>query len=257
LGRGEDEEAQATDDAHLSSPSSPVLVAGPDRDICQTLSVGGKLAYVVFGDKTTGVYYNWYVSISLIAGVTYNMCRHACNHKLNSFAQASSRKPCFYGYATHEEAETAWAFYIETGIIPHSPVEGGVSATPVPQAQPVTPKRNRRRCLNVQGSAVSAANASSHLTSNSPMPDSLDFNRVASSPGGRTVLPPLYAELPPLSQPRILTVARRAEEALFFIVTVGYNPGVYTARRVILISSLNPRNCVSSLVTSLSVQLVL
>lgn len=39
--------------------SSQVVI--PDRDFRQPRSSGGKLAYVIFGDLTTGVYYNWYV----------------------------------------------------------------------------------------------------------------------------------------------------------------------------------------------------
>jgi hypothetical protein len=38
---------------------SPPVVS-PDRDLRQSRSSGGKLAYVIFGDQTTGVYYNWY-----------------------------------------------------------------------------------------------------------------------------------------------------------------------------------------------------
>ena len=35
-------------------------VPSPDRDLRQPRSSGGKLAYVIFGDQTTGIYYNWY-----------------------------------------------------------------------------------------------------------------------------------------------------------------------------------------------------
>ena len=37
--------------------SSQVVI--PDHKIRQERSSGGKLAYVIFGDRTTGVYYNW------------------------------------------------------------------------------------------------------------------------------------------------------------------------------------------------------
>ena len=64
----EDEEdaRAACNSADLSNlgPPAPSRAAGPDRDICQPFSSGGKLAYVVFGDENTGVYYNWYVFIS-------------------------------------------------------------------------------------------------------------------------------------------------------------------------------------------------
>ena len=39
---------------------SALVVEGPDRDLRQPRSSGGKLAYVIFGDQSTGVYYNWY-----------------------------------------------------------------------------------------------------------------------------------------------------------------------------------------------------
>jgi len=228
------EEAQLTWDDAAFSNLTPPAPASPDRNSRQPRSSGGKLAYVVFGDQTTGVYYNWYVFfILLITFETHAMMRVACNHKLNHYAQASFQKPRFLGYASYEEAESAWAFYLETRIIPHPPADGGVSATPVPLAQPTTPQRNRGRYYNLQGSPIPAVSSRpphyplipAHRGSPTPV-------RGASSPARSNVTspPPLYAQLPPLSQPRTLTVARRAEEASFFVVIVGYNPGVYAAR---------------------------
>jgi hypothetical protein len=49
--------------AHNDSEEEEVvsaLVIIPNRDLRQARSSGGKLAYVIFGDQTTGIYYNWY-----------------------------------------------------------------------------------------------------------------------------------------------------------------------------------------------------
>ena len=158
------------------------------------------------------------------------MLRDACDHALRSCVQHGGHKPRFYGYTTHHEAEAAWAFYLETRIIPYSPAQGGVSSTPIPRAQPTTPQRYRHS--NVQGSAGTGASASPSSPYNSAVlahPTSPNMARVASSPLRSTPLPPLYSQLPP-SQSRTFTVARRAEELIFFVVTVGYNPGVFATR---------------------------
>ena len=160
------------------------------------------------------------------------MLRDACDHALRSCVQHGGRKPRFYGYTTHHEAEAAWVFYLETRIIPYSPAQGGVSSTPIPCAQPTTPRHNRYRHPNVQGSAGTGASVSPCLPYNSAVlahPSSPTMTRVASSPLRSTPQPPLYSQLHP-SQSRTFTVARRAEEPIFFVVTVGYNPGVFATQ---------------------------
>lgn len=53
--QGHNEEGLQEEDNVISA-----LVIIPDRDLRQPRSSGGKLAYVIFGDQTTGIYYNWY-----------------------------------------------------------------------------------------------------------------------------------------------------------------------------------------------------
>jgi hypothetical protein len=171
--------------------------------------------------------------ILLITGETHIMSRDACEHKLNGYVQACSWKPRYYGYPTYNEADVAWAFYLETQIVPLSPADGGVLATPVPLAQPTTPQRNHNhnRFPNVQSTTFprSPYNSSAHHGSPSPA-------RVTSSParasGHITSTPrPLYSQSPPPSQPYSVTAAQQVEpeETSFFIVIIGYSPGVYVS----------------------------
>jgi hypothetical protein len=136
-------------------PGPPQAVI-PDHNLCQHRSSGGKLAYVIFGDQTTGIYYNWYdFSPCSVHIETFNLLRKSCEYKLNSFSHAGIWKPRYFGYETYDEAKVAWKFYTETRIVPYSPLSGGVSATPVPSAQhimqPTTPKRNRHQNVEFEG----------------------------------------------------------------------------------------------------------
>jgi len=89
-------------------------LVGPDRDLRQLRSSGGKLAYVIFGDQTTGIYYNWYdfpscqVYIKLI-----KLSRNSCDYKLNSYTSCGNKKPRFYGYGTYDEAPKRLGFFPE------------------------------------------------------------------------------------------------------------------------------------------------
>ena len=142
------------------------------------------------------------------------MSRDACEYKLNDYVQAGTWKPKYYGYTTYDEAEAAWDFYLETRIVPCAPANGGVLATPVPLAQPTIPQRNRNlnlnRIANVQGTA------SPRSPYNSPSP------AHHGSPSLARVLP--FSQPPPS-----LTAAQLVEDELFFIVIVGYSPGVYVS----------------------------
>lgn len=134
---------------------------------------------------------------------------------MNSYAHNGNRKPQFYGYATYEGANVAWRFYLKNNIVPFPPVHGGVSATPVPSALPTTPQRNR--LPNVENRSFS------HTPHSSPIPTSPSRTTLTSSPLSSPLPPPLYSPFAPLSQPH-------TTEPKFFIVMVGYNPGVFSSR---------------------------
>jgi hypothetical protein len=152
------------------------------------------------------------------------MSREACDYKLKGYDQAGRWKPKYYGYTTYNEAISAWEFYLDTRVVPFSPADGGVLATPVPSAQPMTPQRNRNlnRFPNDQGTT------SPHSPYNSPSPARVSSSLARSHV---TLTPlPLYSQSPSLFQPPTsLTAAQQVEEELFFIVIVGYSPGVYVS----------------------------
>jgi len=141
----------------------------------------------------------------------------------------------------------AWMFYRETGIIPLSPADGGVSATPVP-TQPMTPQRNS----NVQVSARS--NQSSRLPSSlhtpSPQgstPNTPQHPRSYLSPRVGEALPQYTRHFPSPSQPQVLVgqpveVVQPVEGTRFWVVVVGYSPGVYANEYVIPYLSKFPIN---------------
>lgn len=90
---------------------------------------------------------------------------------------------------------------------------------------------NHNRFPNVQSTTFprSPYNSSAHHGSPSPA-------RVTSSParasGHITSTPwPLYSQSPPPSQPYSVTAAQQVEpeETSFFIVIIGYSPGVYVS----------------------------
>ncbi|KAF8816260.1 hypothetical protein BYT27DRAFT_7077625, partial [Phlegmacium glaucopus] len=184
----------------------PLPASPPDRDLRQPRFSRGKVAYVIFGDQTTGIYYNW----------------NSCEYKLNSYSHIGDWKPRYYGYATYDEATVAWAFYLETRIVPHSPSDGGVSTTPVPLAQPMTPQRS---CHPFSYPSPSLRNLPTPAEHGSPsqassVASSQARSRITSPP------PPLYSQLAPLSQSYTLPIHQTA----FFVVIVGYNPGVFASQ---------------------------
>ena len=192
-------------------------LVGPDRDLRQLRSSGGKLAYVIFGDQTTEIYYNWYdfpscqVYIKLI-----KLSRNSCDYKLNSYTSCGNKKPRFYGYGTYDEAQNAWDFFQNTQIIPLSPVDGGVSATLVPSAPPITPQRNR--LCNVQSRPFSYASPSSPSLPTPGQPSGMALASPITSP---LLPPPLYSQS---------TAVQQTAETKFFVIIVGYNPGVFTSQ---------------------------
>jgi hypothetical protein len=199
---------------------STLGVSPPNRELRQARSSGGKLAYVIFGDQTTGIYYNWYDLSSCWVHIKLKFSRNSCEYKLNSYSHSGSRKPRYYGYATYNEAIAAWAFYLENRVVPFPPLDGGISATPVPSAplaQPMTPQRNRQP--NVQFNALGS----------SPTPGSPSRASFASPPARSTIIsspPPLSSQLSSLSPRHTLPI----QQTTFFIVMVGYNPGVFASQ---------------------------
>ncbi|KAI0245565.1 hypothetical protein BJV78DRAFT_1158521 [Lactifluus subvellereus] len=150
------------------------------------------------------LYYNW----------------DACKHKLNSYSQTGGWKPQYCSYVSYGEAEATWAFYLESCVVPYSPANGGVSATPIPPAGPKTP-----RC----------SHNLHNLTDSCPSPCSLHGLPTTSQHGSPSLASPLAngissrlsslcSQFP--SQPR-MPITQRAAGTTFFVVMAGYNPGVY------------------------------
>jgi len=113
--------------------------------------------------------------------------------------------------------------------VPFSPDDGGVPATPVtvPLVKPMTPQRNRNRFTNAP---PTASPRSPYI---SPSPAHHGSLTVASSPAHVHVLStpgPLYSQFPSLSQPPSLNAGPQVEENGFFIVIIGYSPGVYISQ---------------------------
>jgi hypothetical protein len=159
-----------------------------------------------------------FIFLTTYTSKTFNLSRNSCEYKLNSYSHSGNRKPRYYGYATYDEAKVAWDFFLETCVVPFSPLDGGVSATPVPPAQPVTPQRNRGRPLSyaLRLSPTPAQHGSPNQAS------------LASPPARSTVTspsPPLYSQL---AQSHSHSIQQTTETA-FFVVMVGYNPGVFTS----------------------------
>lgn len=158
--------------------------------------------------------------ILLIIDETYITTRDACEHKLNGYVQAGSWKPKYYSYATYNKANVAWAFDLETQVVPLSPADNGVLATPVPPVQPTTPQRNHNHFTNVQGTTPPHSPLA-HSSASPAHHGSPSLARAASSPAHGHITPtPLssYSQFPPLSQPHSLIVEQQVEETLFFIV---------------------------------------
>lgn len=84
------------------SPEDYIPAATPDRNLRQPRSSSGKVAYVVFGDHTTGIYYNWYVHL---LSVYYRWNLHFVKGCLRT--QAQWLRPSWY-----LEAKVLWLYYL-------------------------------------------------------------------------------------------------------------------------------------------------
>lgn len=158
------------------------------------------------------------------------LSRNSCDYKLNSYSSCGSKKPRFFGYATYDEAQSAWDFFQETQVVPLPPAEGGVSATLVPSAQPITPQRNRHH--NVQRRPILYASPSSP---SSPTPGQPSRTALGSPPPRSAITspmlpPPLYSQSALVSLPHTFPIVQQTAATMFFVVMVGYNPGVFTTQ---------------------------
>lgn len=108
-------------------PEEPIAFA-PNRFFRQARSTSGKLAYVVFGiTADCGVYYNWYVECVIIPTAPDIFFRPAARQYLSKFRPYE--KPDNRGYESYLEADEAWSFYKETGVVPLAPLDGSVAAS--------------------------------------------------------------------------------------------------------------------------------
>lgn len=46
------------------------------------------------------------------------MSRDACEHKLKGYVQAGKLKPKYFGYSNYNDAQAAWAFYLDKQTVP-------------------------------------------------------------------------------------------------------------------------------------------
>lgn len=116
-----------------------------------------------------------------------HLYRQAAKHYLASYHH--NQKPDNRGYGSYLEAEEAWCFFQKTGIVPLAPIDGGVGASVF--------KDHSAKAHHHSSPSPSVAQAS-------------PANRASSSSG----LPARLA-------------FRAAHPVTFYIVLVGYSPGVY------------------------------
>lgn len=108
--------------------------------------------------------------------------------------------------------------------MPNSPADGGVSTTQaVPLAQLTTPQRSHNHFPNV------TATASPRSPYNSPSTARHGSSNVAAQGHVISTPVPLYSPFP-LSPPPSLNDEPLVEKNLFFIVIIGYSPGVYISQ---------------------------
>lgn len=63
-----------------------------------------------------------------------SLYRQAANHYLSTFR--TNRKPDNRGYESYSEADEAWLFYQNTGVVPLAPINGGVASSILVRDQP-------------------------------------------------------------------------------------------------------------------------
>jgi hypothetical protein len=220
------------DDAsfHTATPVTPPsgVAFVLDRSVRQARSTSGKLVYVVFGsDDGNGLYYNWYVyCVILPYPLLMHLCRPSAKHYLSLYPP--NKKPDNRGYASYEEADEAWAFFRRTGVVPLSPIDGGVPAsllkeTPLVPAQPAI--------AHTASPAQQAPTSPAYRTPASPAyrTPASPTCRTPASPAPRTPASPA-PRTPASPAPRAQTMQPAIQAAIaprFFIVLVGYSPGVY------------------------------
>lgn len=186
---------------------------------------GGNLRMSFLETRLQGYIITGTILISLSTYEDLKLSRNSCEYKLNSYTHAGNRKPWYFGYATYDEAKVAWEFFLKTHVIPFSPLDGGVSATPFPPAQPMTPQHNRHpnvqvqpmtpqcnRYPNIQGRPFS-------YTHSLPTP-AQHGGSLASSPARSMITSP----------PHSPSIQQTTTETMFFVVVVGYNPGVFSSQ---------------------------
>ena len=176
------------EEEHAHNETTPYV---PNRLFRQAPSTNGKVAYVIFGvTESSGVYHNWSVYSCLIITTAFDpMYRLAAKHYLSSFPP--NLKPDNRGYGSYLEADEAWGFFQQTGVVPLGPSDGGVSASTM--------------ALRSLPSLSLALGSPAHRvpSSSAHQPPQVDL----------TAHPPFRTAVPPT----------------FYIVHVGYSPGVYNS----------------------------
>ena len=119
------------------------------------------------------------------------LCRPAVKQYLSTFHHY--QKPDNRGYDSYTDADEAWAFYKERGVLPLAPVDGGVAAS-------------------ISSMAHHPSSPSPSVAQASPAHHALSSSAHRTRQVGRTH-PALQAGIP----------------AIFYIVHVGYSPGVYNS----------------------------
>ena len=216
------EESQQEDEEVI-----PAQAVSPNCNLRQPCSTGWKLAYVIFGDQTTGIYYNWYdfsfcwvhmklsifqgilVSISWIATLTVVVGSHGI------MAMRPMTKPRSLGNFTWKLV----LYHILLSMVVFLP--------------PQSPWHSIWH-LNAALPMFKVAHFCTHHVHRPPLfTVILQVQQVwhLHQPAVQLPLPPppLYlqpAALPAsLSQPHTLPT-----QTMFFVVIVGCNPGVFTSR---------------------------
>jgi hypothetical protein len=175
--------------SHDEACPNQITALVPDRFFRQARSTSGKLAYVVFGSgESSGVYNNWCVKFQSLRQLLTRLYRQAANYYLSTFRP--NQKPDNRGYDSYLEANEAWNFFRKTGIVPLAPIDGGVTAN--------------------------LAMDQHHVLPSPSLPQSSPVRRALSSP----------VHMPRVGLPTHLGF-QAAIPATFYVVHVGYSPGVY------------------------------
>ncbi|KAF8798806.1 hypothetical protein BYT27DRAFT_7343195 [Phlegmacium glaucopus] len=170
----------------------PLQPVGPDRYAQQPRSKTGKIVYVVFGGANTGIFFNW----------------AACDYCLRGFS--GGREPFMRGYDRYEDAKADWVSFCATAILPQAiknimltPQRAGGS-----QPSPSPAPRGSPAHVSYRGLSVPMAHrASPTLASQSTAthcPTSTPKTQPGTSYGHQQAIP-----------------------KKFYVILVGYTPGVF------------------------------